>query len=55
MIKDTKDVEKTKNNDSTAASLHSKEIEENLDGVNMEAWFYIYENYVNPSPKKSND
>ena len=35
------------------SSLHSQEIKENLDEVNMEAWYYIYENYVNPPPTKN--
>jgi len=34
------------------SSLHSNEIKENLDSVNMDPWYYIYENYVNPDLKK---
>jgi len=43
--------------DKTASSisLHSKEIQENLDNINMDPWFYIYQNFVNPSPKKNKD
>jgi len=37
------------------ASLHSEEIRKNLEGVNTDPWYYIYENYVNPVPKKKND
>jgi len=32
--------------------LHSNEIKDNLDNVNMEPWYYIYEKYVNPTKKK---
>ncbi len=57
MIKNTKlEVEEDINvEDKTTidSSLHSQEIKENLGEVNMEAWYYIYENFVNPDPKKN--
>jgi hypothetical protein len=31
---------------------YSDKIIRHLDKVNMEPWFYIYSNYVNPSSKK---
>jgi len=36
-------------------SLHSNEIKDNLDKINMDPWYYIYENYVNPDSKKPKD
>ena len=33
---------------------YSEKIIKHLDNVNMDPWFYIYSNYVNPSPKKTN-
>ena len=48
----TEFVTKTNKDKKSNSSLHSQEIKENLDSVNMDAWFYIYENYVNPPPKK---
>jgi len=38
--------------DGGAASLHAEEIKKNLDDVNMDPWYYIYEKYVNPTTKK---
>jgi len=36
-------------------SKKGKEIEEHLAGVNMDPWYYIYENYIqNPSKEKQN-
>jgi len=29
-----------------------KEIEENLNNVNMDPWFYIYENYIQNNSKE---
>lgn len=60
MIKNSKNDNnnKVKDDDAKTApdlSLHSEEIKENLNNVNMDPWFYIYENYVNPNPKKSKD
>ncbi|MDH3765526.1 MAG: hypothetical protein OER82_06920 [Nitrosopumilus sp.] len=58
MIKETKnkDINVKNNSDDTAVTsdspLHSEAIKENLDNVNMEAWYYIYQNYVNPGLKK---
>ncbi len=37
----------------TIDALHSQEIKDNLDEVNMDAWYYIYQNFVNPPPKKN--
>jgi len=31
---------------------YSNEIQDYLDSVNLDPWYYIYENYVNPPPKK---
>ncbi|MCA9827214.1 MAG: hypothetical protein KC444_02320 [Nitrosopumilus sp.] len=50
MIKDSKEKDAA-----GAESLHSEEIRANLEGVSMDPWYYIYENYVNPVPKKKND
>ena len=50
LIKDSKEKDAA-----GAESLHSEEIRENLEGVSMDPWYYIYENYVNPVPKKKND
>ncbi len=36
----------------TDPTKKGKEIEEHLNSVNMEPWFYIYENLVNPDLKK---
>ena len=33
-------------------SSYSDEIKEHLSMVNMDPWFYIYANYVNPTIKK---
>lgn len=59
MIKDTKSEDiNVKDNDGSYlsdSSLHSEAIKENLDNVNMEPWYYIYENYVNLSLKKKMD
>ena len=35
------------------SSFHSQEIKDNLNDVNMEAWYYIYENFVNPTLTKN--
>jgi len=53
VVQDTKNKEANKDQLSDS-SLHSEEIKENLADVNMDAWFYIYENYVNPDLKKNN-
>jgi len=45
----------TENKIANDSSLHSEAIKENLDNVNMDPWYYIYENYVNPNPKKNED
>jgi len=29
-----------------------KEIEKNLSSVNMDPWYYIYENYIQNEPKE---
>ncbi|MDH3658048.1 MAG: hypothetical protein OEM77_07945 [Nitrosopumilus sp.] len=40
---------------STESSKKGKEIEEHLSIVNMDPWFYIYENYIrNDSKEESN-
>lgn len=47
--------DREKNEKDTAShdlSLHSEEIKENLDNINMDAWYYIYQNYVNTELKK---
>jgi len=36
-------------------SLHSDAIKKNLDDVNMEPWYYIYGNFINPELKKKKD
>ena len=36
-------------------SSYSDEIKEHLSRVNMDPWFYIYANYVNPTLKKNKD
>jgi len=43
---------KDEDNSTHDLSLHSNDIKENLENVNMDAWYYIYENYVNPELKK---
>jgi len=56
--KDTKsnDIDvKVDNTDSSDSSLHSDAIKKNLDGVNMEPWYYIYGNFINPELKKKKD
>jgi len=59
LIKDTKSKGiSVKENDGdilSDSSLHSEAIKENLDHVNMEPWYYIYENYVNPGLKRKID
>lgn len=47
-------VEKNIINDSFD-SFYSDEIEEHLGKVNMDPWYYIYANYVNPTLKKDKD
>jgi len=49
LIKYTK---KKDDGNGAAVSLHAEEIKKNLDDVNMDPWYYIYENYVNPTTKK---
>ena len=40
---------------STDSTKKGKEIEEHLSKVNMDPWFYIYENYIqNESKEKIN-
>ena len=34
------------------AVLEGKVIQEHLESVNMDAWYYIYQVYVNPKNKK---
>ena len=34
---------------------YSNEIKEHLNSVNMDPWYYVYENYVNPDLKKRKD
>ena len=55
MIKSTKLEKDINAKDKTTIdlSLHSQEIRDNLSNVNMEAWYYIYENFVNPPPTKN--
>ncbi|MDH3313913.1 MAG: hypothetical protein OER82_05810 [Nitrosopumilus sp.] len=36
----------------TDSSKKGKEIEEHLAGVNMDPWYYIYENYIQNEPKE---
>jgi hypothetical protein len=49
----TKDIKKKeKGIADVTTSLHSNEIKKNLDSVNMDPWYHIYENYVNPTAKK---
>jgi hypothetical protein len=31
---------------------NGKEIEENLSNVNLDPWYYIYENYIKDEPKE---
>jgi hypothetical protein len=38
--------------DDSFDSSYSEEIKEHLDKVNMDPWYYIYTNYVNPASKK---
>jgi len=39
----------------TESTEKGKEIEEHLSGVNMDPWYYIYENYIqNDSKEKLN-
>ena len=32
-----------------------KIIQEHLKNINMDPWYFIYQNYVNPPEKKKND
>lgn len=34
------------------SSKKGKEIEEHLSGVNMDPWYYIYENYISNDSKE---
>ena len=34
------------------AILEGKVIQEHLESINMDAWYYIYQIYVNPQKKK---
>jgi len=53
--KPTKDnVENNIINDSFDSS-YSEEISEHLSRVNMDSWYYIYANYVNPTLKNNKD
>jgi hypothetical protein len=36
----------------TNSSKKGKEIEEHLADVNMDPWYYIYENYIQNEPKE---
>ena len=36
-------------------STYSDEIKDHLNKVNMDAWYYIYGNYVNPTSKKDQE
>jgi len=36
-------------------SSYSNEIKDHLSNVNMDPWYYIYGNYVNPPSKKNKD
>ena len=37
---------------SDEAALEGKVIQEHLESINMDAWYYIYSVYVNPQKKK---
>ena len=52
MVKKTRSEDIDNNDTNTVNSLHSDEIRENLSDVNMDAWNYIYQNFVNPDLKK---
>ena len=36
----------------THSTKKGKELEEHLSNVNMDPWFYIYENYIKNEPKE---
>ncbi|MDH3313185.1 MAG: hypothetical protein OEM28_08565 [Nitrosopumilus sp.] len=39
----------------TNSSKKGNEIEEHLNSINMDPWFYIYENYIKDEPKEKLD
>lgn len=48
------DLEKDPINDLFDSS-YSDEIKDHLSMINMDPWYYIYANYVNPTPKKDRE
>jgi len=51
--KNQKDSESNETKDSFDMS-YSNKILKHLENVNMDPWYYIYSNYVNPTSNKSN-